>query len=99
LQLDSVLGKHQRSSETLLEELLKISDSSQFNLIIRLWFEIIGLAARGQEPYTENATTIAHNWVHWIQNRLENPQTGQATTVFAELEGRLLLKIIGIDFS
>jgi len=99
LQLDTALGDHQRRAETLLEELLTISDTPRFNLIIRLWFEIVGLAARGQEPYARNATALANSWIAWIQNRLVNPQKGQAIAVFAELEGRLMLKIIGVDLS
>lgn len=97
MQLDSVLGEHQRSAETLIAELLKLSDAPQFNMTVQLWFEIVGLAARGQEPYAENATAIANNWIQWIQNRLANPQAGQAIAVFAELEGKLMLKIIGVD--
>jgi len=99
LQLDSALGEHQRSPEELIEELLAINDTPQFNLIVRLWFEIVGLAARGQEPYAQNAAAIANDWIDWIQSRLVNPQVGQAVAVFAELEGRLMIKMIGADLS
>ena len=96
-QLDSVLGQHQRSADILLEELFTLGTSPQFNPTIQLWFEVIGLAARGQAPYAANATAIANNWLQWIQSRLTNPQAGQAIALFAELEGRLLLNLIGID--
>ena len=97
LQLDAVLGQHQRRAETLLDELLQLSSSPRFNLVIRLWFEVVGLAARGQEPYAANATAIANNWVQWIQSRLETSQRDEATSLFAELEGRLMIDLIGID--
>lgn len=96
-QLDAVLGQHKRSAEALQKELLILSSSKQFDMIIRLWFEIVGFAVRGEEPYATSATKIAHNWIGWIHNRLENPQTGQATAVFAELEGKLMLKLIGVN--
>ena len=96
-QLDSVLGQHQRSAETLLAELLRLSHSPQFMLVIRLWFEAVGLAARGQEPYAANAAAIANNWLQWIQSRLEHSQKEEAMALFAELEGRLMIKLIGLD--
>jgi hypothetical protein len=73
-----------------------LGSSPQFNMIIRLWFETVGLAVRGKEPYAEQATAIAINWTNWIQTRLEDPQVGQATAIFAELEGRLMLTLLGI---
>ncbi len=97
LQLDELLGQHQRSAETLLTELLTLSSSPHFEQIIQLWFEVVGLAARGQEPYATNATAIANNWLQWIESRLKNPQRGEATRLFAELEGRLMMKLIGLD--
>jgi hypothetical protein len=66
-------------------------------LVIRLWFEVVGLAARGQEPYATNAAAIANNWLQWIQSRLEGSHKDEAMALFAELEGRLMIKLIGID--
>jgi AcrR family transcriptional regulator len=97
MQFDALLGQHQRSAKTLLTELLQLSNSPHFMLVIRLWFEAVGLAARGQEPYATNASAIANNWLQWIQSRLENPQKDQAMALFAELEGRLMIKLIGLD--
>ena len=97
IQLDAVLGEHQRDADTLLTELLTVSATPEFNLIVQLWFEVVGLAARGQEPYATNATAIGSNWLQWIQNRLEPAEVDQATALFAELEGRLLLKLFDIE--
>jgi AcrR family transcriptional regulator len=97
LQFDTMVGQHQRSAETLLTELLQLSNSPHFMLVIRLWFEVVGLAARGQEPYATNAAAIANNWLQWIQSRLEGSHKDEAMALFAELEGRLMIKLIGID--
>ncbi|MBI1297837.1 hypothetical protein GC175_23120 [bacterium] len=68
-----------------------------FFRVIQLWFELVDLAARGQQPYAENAQAIAVNWLQWIEDKLEDGQKEQATSLFAEIEGRLLLKIVGSD--
>jgi hypothetical protein len=68
----------------------------QFDSIVRIWFEVIGLAARGKSPYAENVTAIAQNWMAWIQSRLDDAEADQAANVFVELEGTLLLKILGV---
>jgi hypothetical protein len=81
----------------MLSDLLSLSSTPQFYAVIQLWFEVIGLAARGQEPYAEQAKAIAANWLKWISSRLEDSQPEQALSLFAELEGRLLLKMVGID--
>ncbi len=96
-QLDAALGQDKRTSAVLLTELLSLSNIPQFYSIIRLWFEVIGFAAREQEPYAKYATAIATNWLQWIEDRLLASQTEQAVALFAELEGRLMLKIVGID--
>jgi AcrR family transcriptional regulator len=98
-QLDTVLGQHQRPAETLLSELLALNKVPQFNLMICLWFEIVGLAVRGQEPYAQTALTIARDWEVWIESKLIQPQLGQARHLFAELEGRLMLEAIGLGDS
>ncbi len=99
LQLDAILGEHQRGAETLFEELWAISDNPEFLLIIRLWFEIVGQAARGREPYAENAVAIGNSWLAWTRSRLIPADASQATQLFAELEGRLMLKIIGVELT
>ncbi|MEM7031744.1 MAG: TetR/AcrR family transcriptional regulator [Chloroflexota bacterium] len=95
-QLDAILGQHQRQADTLIGELLILSDSREFSPFIRLWFEVVGFAARGRSPYAKNATAIATNWLAWIESRLENPRPNQAIAVLAEVEGKLMLKLLGL---
>lgn len=96
-QLDALLGQEKRTADELLTALLSLSSTPPFYAVIQLWFEVVGLAARGQEPYASNATSIAATWLQWIESRLVNEQTAQALTLFAALEGRLLLKLVGVD--
>jgi AcrR family transcriptional regulator len=94
LQFDAALGTRQRDAKTLLAELLMLGAVPPFDAIIRLWFEVVGLAARGRSPYAENAAAIAQNWMAWIQQRLDDADADQAANVFIELEGTLLLKLL-----
>lgn len=93
-QLDLLLGQHQRSRGVLLNELLALSSTPQFYAVIQLWFEVVGLAARRQEPFLSNAMVIAANWLRWIESRMTDAQPNDAIALFAELEGRLMLKLL-----
>lgn len=95
-QLDELLGQHKRAADVLLDELLALSSTSHFYAVIQLWFEVVGLAARGQEPFATSATQIADNWLQWIASRMADPQPNEAIALFAEVEGRLMLKILGV---
>jgi len=97
VQLDALLGQEKRTADELLTALLSLSSTPPFYAVIQLWFEVVGLAARGQEPYASNATAIAATWLQWIESRLVDEQTAQALPLFAALEGRLLLKLVGVD--
>lgn len=94
-QLDSLLGTHPRSSANLFEELTVATMTDAFLPAVQLWFELVGLAARGKEPYASNAQTLAANWTTWITSHMENPSEREAQELFAHLEGRLMLKLIG----
>ncbi|MEM8861883.1 MAG: hypothetical protein AAGD96_26470, partial [Chloroflexota bacterium] len=98
MQLDAVLGKEKRDAQTLLNELYALNGVPEFNLTIRLWFEVVGLAVRGREPYASSAAAIAQNWVSWVESRLIEEDVPKAKTLFAELEGRLMVSLIGVEF-
>lgn len=93
-QLDLLFGQHKRNRDVLLDELLTLSGTPQFYAVIQLWFEVVGLAARGQEPFLHNATEIAANWLNWIESRMADAQPDDAIALFAEIEGRLMLKLL-----
>lgn len=96
-QLSLLLGEHKRSASALLEELTSLGLTPQFMPTIRLWFELVGLAAREIEPYSANANRIGQHWLRWIEGKLEKRQTHQAKELFATLEGRLLMHLVGVS--
>jgi AcrR family transcriptional regulator len=93
-QLDALLGQHPRSANVLRAELLALGSTAQFQVVIQLWFEVVGLAARGQEPFATNAAAIAENWFAWMESRLVEVERDQALALFAEIEGQLMLRVI-----
>lgn len=94
VQLDGLLGTHSRPAPELLAQLTALTMSEGFKPAAQLWFELVGLAARGQEPYLSNARVLAENWIGWIAARLEESARGDAADLYAHLEGRLMLKLI-----
>lgn len=67
---------------------------------LRLYVEVVGLAARGQEPFRSVATTVAEAWSGWVAARLDVPETERAAAaagVLATLDGLLLLRFLVSD--
>ena len=96
-ELDMVLGTHLRGADQLIVEVLALREVPEFISAIRLWFEVVGLAVRDQEPYATYAKEIAQTWVDWIGSRLSSEQKDLTMATFAEIEGRLMLYLIGVE--
>lgn len=94
VQLDALLGTDVRSADLLLEELTAVVSQPFFKPAIQLWFELVGLAVRGSEPYLANAKLFSDNWIQWIESRIEAPTAEKATDLYAHLEGRLMIQLI-----
>ena len=95
-QLDVILGEHQRDAAQLVEEVLALRNVPEFMSAIRLWFEVVGYAVRGEEPYAAYTKTVGQAWIDWISSRLMPEQADQTLATFAEIEGRLMFYLIGI---
>lgn len=94
VQLDALLGSEQRPADVLLAQATNIMMHDGFTPAVQLWFELVGLAARGHEPYLANAKLISNNWIEWITSRLAEADKDKAADLYAHLEGRLMLKLI-----
>lgn len=90
-QLAKVVSAPSLSAPDLLEQLTVAGKSNEFRPVIRLWFELVGLAVRGEQPYRDSVRQMATNWQLWITSKLRKGSKHQADDLFAQLEGRLML--------
>lgn len=93
-QLDALLGTQPRPASELLAQLTSLLKNEAFRPAVQLWFELVGLAARGEEPYLSNARILADNWITWITLRLDGSEEQDPADLYAHLEGRLLVQMI-----
>lgn len=67
---------------------------------MRLWLELAGHAARGEEPHRGIGAAIAQGFLDWIAQRLAGPARdapAAALSVLIRIEGMLLLEAYGIS--
>jgi AcrR family transcriptional regulator len=66
--------------------------------VFAVFFEVVGLASAGHEPYVSLVPLLINGWVDWIEPRIDAP-TGklrhqQALATVAMLDGLLMLRRI-----
>ncbi len=93
-KLELLIPGKNLSAGKLKEELVIAGRSAEFQPVIRLWFELVGYAVRGEAPYQESVRVMADNWGQWISAKLRASSAAQSETVFAEVEGRLMLELL-----
>ncbi|MEM8766742.1 MAG: TetR/AcrR family transcriptional regulator [Pseudomonadota bacterium] len=92
--LDQQVGAGIHSASALLEAVTTATKQPVFDRVVRLWFEIVGQAVRGKEPFATQGRLVADRWIAWIESRLPPRQRHSARELFATLEGRLLLEVL-----
>ena len=93
-QLDLLLREPEYAAEDLLATLLAAASNPDFVPTIKLWFELVGLAVRGEAPYAGKAREIARRWIGWIEGKLSPAERPLAADLFARLEGQLMLRLL-----
>jgi AcrR family transcriptional regulator len=92
--LDGLLPERPTSATHIVDSLMRAAESEEQKAVLRLWFEIIGLAIRGQEPYRTAAAGILRNWEQWLRKRLRPEQQERAVSLLAQIEGQLMLSLL-----
>jgi hypothetical protein len=65
---------------------------------MRLWLDLAGLAARGEEPHRTISGHIADGFLGWIASHLSVPEAdraGSAAALLALVEGLVVLDAVG----
>jgi len=107
----AVVGALVRTTEQLLEEAFGSSPLAQEEIVRRAWpvlatdsadpvfrlfFELVGLASAGQDPYAELATGVVAGWVDWLEPRMLGQRADvrrrRALATLAQVEGLLLVR-------
>lgn len=93
-RLQAVIPGNNMSPSKLFEEVIAASSTKEFQPVIRLWFELVGYAVRGETPYQDSVRVMAENWQLWIEAKLKKSAASQAEMVFAQIEGKLMIDLL-----
>ena len=98
--LEAALPTDPLSPAVLLRRTWGVLSRSESEAHLRLYVEISGLAARGQEPFRTSAAAVARGWLDWTAARLDVPDEERrpaAAGVLAVLDGLLLTRFVTGD--
>jgi AcrR family transcriptional regulator len=95
--LENALGKAPVAGPVLLQRLWPALTTPAGDAAFRLYFETVGLAARGREPYRSAAAQLADVWTAWVAERLDGDpgsRGDRAAALVAVVDGLLLLRAV-----
>lgn len=92
--MEQALPKGTSTAPKVLEALLGQEQSAETTAIFQLWFEIVGLAIRGDEPYKSTASLLLDQSEERIRKKLRSGQKHRAREVLASLEGELMIGLL-----
>lgn len=92
--LGQLLPERPTPSSDILSAASKAAEQPAMQAALQLWFEMVGLAVRGAEPYSRTVNQILDDWEHWIQRRLRSDQQHRARELLAHIEGELMLQLL-----
>lgn len=94
--LEKAFGDEPASADDLLASAWPVLSTKRADRIFGLFFEVIGLASSGHEPYVSLARDIMNAWADWLSERVIGSRPDirrqRALSVMARIDGLLLLK-------
>lgn len=94
--LETAFGTDPADVGELVRRAWPALSSGEADRVFALFFEVIGLASAGQEPYTALAPAIIDAWADWLAPRLRGSTPAvrrrRALAVMAQIDGLLLLR-------
>jgi AcrR family transcriptional regulator len=92
--LDQLLPQKKASGAKIVEVLASSSLADESAPMLKLWFEIVGLAVRGDQPYRKISNLFLNEWIEWIESKLDQKQRHRAASLLAQIEGEVLIKLL-----
>ena len=92
--LDSLVGNQELAADQLMQRLVSKMNAKAMRPALTLWFEIIGLALRGEQPYKAIAQKMMFAWEAWIAQALITEDKARAAELFAQLEGSIMIGLL-----
>ena len=97
--LDAALAKDRPATrQALLESILTLSSGPALQPFLRVWWEIVAGAARGQTGYREAAAAMMARQVEWLESQMpagDPDPAGGARYLSTLIEGALMMEAIG----
>jgi AcrR family transcriptional regulator len=96
--LEEAFGSERLSQKDLMNRAWPVLTTASANRVFALYFEIIGLATSGHEPYDVLAAGLVAGWVDWLEPRMlgrtTNIRRRRALATVAQIDGLLLVRHI-----
>ncbi len=94
LGMESAVPQNNLSARQVLDALKENLKSNEVQAVMRLWFEIIGMAMRGQQPYSKTAALLLSRSEESLRAKLRSDQKHRAREVLASLEGEMMISLL-----
>lgn len=95
--LDSLIGPETLPPSELLSRLTDEILSYEMRPLLLFWYEIVGFAVRGEQPYKDVAHRMMREWQAWTTQKLQPRHRHKGEDLFAQLEGRVLIHVLTED--
>ena len=93
--LDEYVPQRRASAAQIVAALTDRENQSEVHKsVLMLWFEIVGLAIRGGDPYRATANRILKGYEAWIASKLSPDQRHRAREILARIEGQIMLDLL-----
>jgi AcrR family transcriptional regulator len=94
--LGAAVPTGQQAPQVLLPAVVAAMQASEAEAIMRVWLEMCGLAARGEEPFAGEVRRVMQSWIAWLAPRLltdDDPST-VAEALLGVADGLVLLRLV-----
>ena len=99
--LSDAVPEGRSDPRVLLRTVWSIARDPAVEPVLRLYVEILGQAAAQVTPFPAAARRVAHQWLDWVQDRVDVPAAERqeaAAALLATVDGLLLLHLaVGSD--